>query len=395
MGARTSIEWTRSADGTEGATWPVIAGCKELSPGCANCYAARLTATRLSQSPKYKGLAVIGAFGHPRFTGDARLWPPHLDWPLRWKKARKIFVADMSDLFYEEVSDEQIAAVFGVMAACPQHTFQLLTKRAKRMREWFGWIEKFAESANAGRGTTEVAVCLHYAQKLCEHPKLRDTTPILSQPWPLPNVHVGVSVESQPYAVERIRYLTATPAVVRFLSCEPLLGPLDLRPFIGGSGPLGSCVRCGCPWDPGHECPLGFGPRPTWAIVGGESGPGSRAFDIAWGLSLIEQCRAAGVACFVKQVGAKPYDSSRPDGSFLSFDRWVNHAKSYIGGTKAICVDDRGRVCANGKDMMRARDEGAFPVRWSLPLKLKNKKGSDMREWPEPLRVRQFPEDLR
>ena len=173
---KTSIEWTD-------VSWPVINGCRRVSRGCENCYAERLAATRLAHLPKYQGLAVIkrgppkvlrrdfadGSVGlrqvdgkaRPQWTGEARLWAKDLDMPLRLRKPSRIFVCDMGDLFYEEVPDEQIAAVFGVMAACPQHTFQVLTKRPERMREWFRWVEATSRAtrANGACGDLPAEVC--------------------------------------------------------------------------------------------------------------------------------------------------------------------------------------------------------------------------------------------
>jgi protein gp37 len=129
MAKNTPIEWTDHS-------WPVLNGCRRKSEGCRNCYAERLISTRLRNMPKYKGLAVYSE-GGPRWTGASRLWVPDLVMPLKLRKPSKIFVADMGDLFFEENSFEDIAAIFGVMAACPQHTFQVLTKRPERAAEWF------------------------------------------------------------------------------------------------------------------------------------------------------------------------------------------------------------------------------------------------------------------
>jgi protein gp37 len=345
---RTSIEWTDQS-------WPVVNGCRRISEGCTNCYAERLTATRLSQTPKYKGLAVFGKNG-PRWTGEARLWAPHLDMPLRLKKPSRIFVADMGDLFYEGVPDWVIAAVFGVMAALPRHTFQVLTKRPERARGWLRSLEGY----DPGDALAEhAAAVLERFEEPEAAGKLRAAHRFgapFPRGWPLPNVWIGVSVEDQATADERIPILVDTPAAVRFVSAEPLLGPVDLRLFL----PKLRVVTL----DPSPEerrlmtdtitgkdmTPEGFPCTGVltvagldWVIVGGESGPGARPFDLAWARELVRQCRWAGTACFVKQLGARPVEDYNPGEAF-----------------------DCG-------------------------VALRDRKGGDMAEWPEDLRVRQFP----
>lgn len=303
---KTSVEWTDWS-------WPVVNGCRRKSPGCENCYAERLSATRLSKTGKYIGLAVMGPHG-PRWTSESRLWRPSLDEPLRMRKPAKVFVADMGDLFYEENRDEDIAAIFGVMAAAPQHTFQVLTKRADRMVEWFKWVDGYS------KGEMQLPLLLHHAQRLCEHKALRHTDPILRRPWPLPNVWLGVSVENQRYADERIPQLQKTSAVVRFVSYEPALDRVDFTPFLR--------------------------PKIDWLIVGGESGPGARRFNIDWARDAKNQCEFMGTAFFCKQLGARPYEAFR-------------------------------------------RHEGS-PFELGA-IELNDSKGGDMSEWPKDLRVRQFP----
>ncbi len=325
----TSIQWTDK-------TWNPTRGCSLASPGCQNCYAMKQAHRFSGDGKPFEGLTRLGKHG-PTWTGDVRFAPKMLDAPMHWRKPQKVFVNSMSDLFHEGFSNEQIAAAFGVMAACPQHTFQILTKRSARLPEWFAWLSRYAEANN----TSEVGVCLHYAQKLCAHPKLRDTQPILEQPWPLPSVWLGVSVENQKYAEERVPHLVATPAAVRFVSAEPLLGPVDLNHAAWCEGrpllPLNMQARQVTPAG-AATWKEGFTPLRAldWAIVGGESGPGARPFDIAWARSIRDQCAAAGVACFIKQLGAHPIEEGRR-------------------------------------------------------LKLQDRHGGDMGEWPEDLRVREFP----
>lgn len=253
----------------------------------------------------YDGLVKLVG-GEPRWTGEVRLVAEHLADPLRWRRPRRIFVNSMSDLFHESLTNEQIAAVFGVMAACPQHTFQILTKRAQRMREWFEWADgplhciqhalmTIGLGGNADRMLTGAGTGAAIA-------------------WPLPNVWLGVSVEDQVAADERIPELLATPAAVRFLSCEPLLGLVDLdmpRCDDPNHGPsewsvadddaTPWCSECDSERSYGHwlgDAEEGI----SWVIAGCESGPGARPCDVAWLRSLRDQCAAAGQPFFCKQA---------------------------------------------------------------------------------------------
>ena len=248
MSDNTGIEW---AD----ATWPIVAGCTHISEGCENCYAAKLTSGRLRHLPEYSGLAE-----HGRFNGTVRCLTDRLDWPLHWRKPRKIFVSDMADLFHEAVPDEFIVAVFGIMAQTPQHTYQVLTKRHGRMRSLLN-SDKFCLTGMAAA--------------------LSKGLDVEAAPWPLPNVWLGVSAEDQHWADIRIPALLRTPAAVRFVSAEPLLGRIDLS--LGRSGYWRSL---------------------SWVIAGGESGPGARPCELEWLRSLRDQCVDAGVPVFIKQLGA-------------------------------------------------------------------------------------------
>lgn len=367
MTQRTSIEWTQGPDGAMGVTWNPAIGCSRVSPGCENCWAEKMAA-RLSRNPgapeAYRGVAHVGqrTGWHAKWSGTTALVESALDAPLRWRKPRRVAVALMGDLFHESRSDEDIAAVFGVMAAAPQHTFQVLTKRAARMLAWFEWVE----SRTDGDALDEV----HFqAQGYFYEPMPPDDerltrTIARGLAWPLPNVWLGVSVEDQARAEERIPNLLACPAAVRWVSAEPLLGPLDLGawlPVVTDDG----CSRCGCAGDArdsasdpahatprGHLCPPGFDREHIgWVVVGGESGPKARPFRIKWARALIEQCARAGTPCFMKQLGAN-----------LGYDQHTN-----LG---------RGR---------HAHDEDRTYV-------IRDPKGGDPAEWPEDLRVRQFPE---
>jgi protein gp37 len=227
------------------------------------------------------------------------LHPDRLVQPLTWKKPRRIFVNSLSDLFHENVPFDFVCDVFGVMLDAEQHTFQVLTKRPARM--------------------------LNFVKGICKQGEIERLPP---------NIWLGVSVENQETADERIPLLLQTQAAVRFLSCEPLLGQIDLTMALETFQT--------------HDPMLKRNPPPVqWVIVGGESGPGSRPCDLAWVRSIKDQCQAAGVACFVKQLGAKPTSSflTRPAG-----EDWV-------------------------KTTM-----------------LKDKKGGDWNEWPEDLKVREWPD---
>ncbi len=317
MGDKTGISWTD-------ATWNPVRGCSRVSEGCRNCYAERVAARFSDEGQPYHGLArrILKTEGasQPRWTGEVRFIAEHLADPLRWRNPRRIFVNSMSDLFHEKLMNEQIAAVFGVMAAAPQHTFQVLTKRATRMREWFEWVARQAADDGGAWTTCLRETCSWLSDdgvrsRLVEDGIARDGAD--REPWPLPNVWLGVSIENQAAADERIPELLRTPAAVRFLSCEPLLGPVTL----GELALLGRFIECpdenrgaevdpceGCPAMPndglrgGDYCGAVRGPRLDWVIAGCESGHGARPCSIEWLRSLRDQCAAAGVAYFLKQA---------------------------------------------------------------------------------------------
>ncbi|TMQ67701.1 MAG: phage Gp37/Gp68 family protein, partial [Candidatus Eisenbacteria bacterium] len=220
-------EWTD-------ATWNPVTGCTKVSPGCKHCYAQTF-------SERFRGVA-----GHPFEQGfDLWLWPNRLDLPLTWKKPKRIFVNSMSDLFHERVPDSFIDFVFGTMMRAHWHQFQVLTKRPERMATYLN--SRPARFANLA--TT--------------HPQI----------W------LGASVESHKYS-QRAGLVAMLPTAVRFLSCEPLLGPLDLRDVLGPSGV-------------------------NWVIVGGESGHGARPMSQDWVIDIRNQCLEAGVPFFFKQWGGR------------------------------------------------------------------------------------------
>lgn len=310
----SKIEWT-------GKTWNPIVGCTVVSPGCTNCYAMRMAARleRMGQA-QYAGLTRPTKAG-PVWTGDVRLVDKALTLPLRTRKPTTWFVNSMSDLFHEGVSDAWIDRVFAVMALCPQHTFQVLTKRSARMRAYLNDTEthgRIALSAlhlaPAGLNISDSCLIFHPGHRPSHYFEGR---------WPLPNVWLGVSTEDQRRADERVPDLLATPAAVRFVSAEPLLGPIDflavewpgldghrvdvLRKGFwteAGAHPFsGKAASAGAPkgWFTNHSDMPG---RIDWLIVGGESGPGARPMHPAWAKSIRDQCAAAGVPFFHKQNGA-------------------------------------------------------------------------------------------
>jgi protein gp37 len=272
----TSIEWTEQ-------TWNPTSGCDRISPGCDNCYALTM-AKRL----KAMGQAKYQNDGNPVTSGPGfgiAVHPQAVMEPLRWKKPRRVFVNSMSDLFHSGIQDADLHLIFGVMAATPQHTYQILTKRHGRMRSLLN-DPQFAHMA------------FHRAN-MYGRP---DTA---ARVWPLPNVHLGISVENQKWADIRIKALAQTPAAIRFLSCEPLLGPvrLPLTEAVdgcncGGYGPPYYMHEPSCGYEPGAAYSI------DWVIIGGESGPGARPFDPQWAADLIDDARQAGAAPFVKQLGS-------------------------------------------------------------------------------------------
>ncbi|CUU60841.1 protein gp37 [Parafrankia irregularis] len=277
MSDRSGIEWTE-------ATWNPTTGCDQVSAGCDHCYALTL-AGRLKAmgSPKYQ------TDGDPRTSGPGFGVAMHaaaLDLPHRWRRGRRVFVNSMSDLFHRDVTDEYIARVFAVMAATPQHTYQVLTKRPARARTLLSW-PGFAALVQA------VLDADGWPGQLV---------------LPLPNVWLGVSAEDQRWADIRLPQLLDTPAAVRWVSAEPLLGPVDLTRWLGLPGRL-----CGpVPASPGDLAVvrdwlrhLGARRGIDWVVAGGESGPTPRPADPDWARALRDQCTAAAVPFLFKQWGGR------------------------------------------------------------------------------------------
>jgi protein gp37 len=303
MADNTKIEWTD-------ATWNPITGCSVVSPGCTNCYAMRLAGTRLAHHESRAGLTRDTKAG-PVWTGEVRFNEQWIDQPLRWKKPRLIFVCAHGDLFAEGVPDAWIDRVFAVMALAPHHTFQVLTKRSARMRAYMGAADGLGLHAF---GVKE-RVAVEAGRMMEDGDNAHDAT--INGPWPLPNVWLGVSVEDQKRADERIPDLLATPATIRWISAEPLLGPVDLRK-VAPKDNRQLDVLAGVEWWIDGTYSDEFTQHIDWVVVGGESGPGARPMHPDWARSLRDQCAAAGVAFHFKQWGEmRPYADDRADSFWL------------------------------------------------------------------------------
>lgn len=376
----TTIEWTDR-------TWNPVTGCTKVSQGCKNCYAERM---------------------HERFNGKGSFrqvicHDDRLTIPLKWKKSSKIFVNSMSDLFHESIPFEFIDKVYAIMALCPQHTFQVLTKRPARMAEYFKTRD---ENMVEIRQAAEIIVCrdphlFHVTEKLKGEARkqigpVHITSTILPNlkeagwfwdvtstdsgneskleyegDWPLKNVWLGVSVENQQTANERIPLLVRTPAAVRFLSCEPLLEKIKIT-FAPRSMDLKCCMCEGTGFIKDTACIRchGTGKNPGaihWVICGGESGSAARPMHPKWARSLRDQCQQIGAAFFFKQWGEwKPYE----DGDLSTFDT----------GT---FVDKKGEWC----DFPVGTFTGIYGLNWGTPMSKVGKKKSgrllDGREWNE------------
>lgn len=341
----TAIQWTDE-------TWNPVTGCTRVSEGCRNCYIERTPPFRMAG----------------RKLGDpVQLHPDRLAQPLRWTKPRRVFVNSLSDLFHEDVPTDFLKLVLRVIAAAPQHTFQVLTKRPERMRRFMSGTKNCDFLGDSwGR-----SVRRDYAL----------APEVLSAPVTtlrLANLWLGVSVEDQNTADERIPILLQTRAAVRFVSCEPALGPVDLSKWV-------KPVEFASCWEKGYQPTeddykavteiakaalkkAGAWDRLDWVIAGGESGPGARPCDVAWIRSIVEQCRAASVPCFVKQLG------SQPRGWCVGIAYGDEPESSY---EKDYC------------DLYEA-SEIPKPCPGKC-MQLVDRKGGSTCEWPESLRVREWP----
>jgi len=270
MSDNSTIEWTE-------ATWNPVRGCSKVSEGCRNCYAMGVAYRFSGPGQPYEGL-VHKVGGKAEWTNRVYCVDELLDAPTRWKKPRRVFVNSMADLFHETVPMEFIWHVFAVMAACPQHTFQVLTKRPERM---YSVLNDSDIEYEVGDRIGQYAVSY-------------DMT------WPLPNVWLGVSAEDQATANERIPLLLETPASVRWMSAEPLLGPIDLtRLKVFRDGRLNALNG----WAEFEDSDPQWGAALDWVVVGGESGPGARPMHPDWARNLRDQCFFNEVPFFFKQFG--------------------------------------------------------------------------------------------
>lgn len=305
MSTATGIEWTDM-------TWNPVVGCSRVSAGCDHCYAIRQV-HRMGSNPNAKVKAANAELTRYKergldWSGQVRVLPDRLELPLKLRKPQRIFVNSLSDLFHEQVPDEFIDQVFAVMALCPQHTFQVLTKRPERMLRY------------CLSRTDMVGPAFNLLVSL-GHLSLSDSAVgvgFSATQWPLPNCWFGISVEDQDTADERIPLLLQTPAEVRFLSCEPLLSALALkREWFYRNNERQCRNRDLALHHKIHLCPE-CGPRTgcglDWVIVGGESGPGARPMPPDWVRSIRDQCQAAGVPFFFKQWGEWQKTDAIPGG---------------------------------------------------------------------------------
>ncbi|AMS41234.1 DUF5131 family protein [Aminobacter aminovorans] len=289
MADHSLIEWTD-------ATWNPITGCSVVSPGCTNCYAMKLAGTRLKHLPSRVGLTLDSKAG-PVWNGHVRFNEQWLDQPLRWKAPRRIFVCAHGDLFAENVPDEWIDCVFAVMALAPQHTFQVLTKRSTRMRSYVTALDR-----------ETIRDTIRRMAKAIPSPMPKFESMLV----PPPNVWLGVSTEDQARADERIPDLLATPAAVRFVSAEPLLGPIDTL-LTTERGDLDALRGLGVHADEEGRDDWYRTAMLDWVIVGGESGRGARPMHPEWVRSLRDQCAAADTAFFFKQWGQWVTEDQSPE----------------------------------------------------------------------------------
>lgn len=347
VGQATSIEWTDFSSNPlryRDAAGKVVWACAKVSAGCAHCYSEAI-------AHRYRK-------GGPFSLAQVKKVTPFIDekecrrlLTSRKLSGKRVFIGDMTDIFGEWVPFEMLDRLFAVFALRHDVTFQILTKRPERMSEYLRIV---ATGTDSGGMAVRAKQHEHGPIFYMPSPLLRaslmtggDYEPNPIDEWPLPNVWLGTSCEDQATADARIPHLLRCPAAVRFISAEPLLGPVDLYAT--------AAVHHGRDHsDEGWSDLRGI----DWVIVGGESGPGARPCDIDWIRSLIAQCRAAGVPCFVKQLGSSPFDSSVPI------------VTNRVRGGRLIALTTN-------------------------TIKLTDRKGGDPDEWPADLRVREFPDNPR
>lgn len=313
MSQNTPIEWTDT-------TWNPTKGCSRISPGCKKCYAEKIAGRFSGEGKTFHGFAIMKDH-EAHWTGKVELIESKVMEPLHWRKPRRVFVNSMSDLFHENLPYPDILHVFQTMAKCQRHIFQILTKREAKMRELLSlfWWRNLGYSPAMGGD--------HWVKVIAGEQRPGDQNF-------LPNVHLGVSIENQATADARIPQLLQTPAALRFISYEPALEAVNFEPWLPSPS-----------YSSGNRTSKGLQGL-DWVIIGGESGPGARPFNLEWARTTIRQCKAAGVPVFLKQIGSNPVHSP------------------YRGGWDAPKL---------------------------VPYPVKDKKGGDMAEWPADLRVREFP----
>jgi protein gp37 len=314
-------------------TWNPLVGCSKISAGCSRCYAAvAAKSVRLQQFSQYQKVK--------DWDGTIEFVENQLLKPLSWKASKQVFVCSMSDIFHANVKDEWLDKIFAVMAIANQHTFQVLTKRPFRMKKYLDGITGYRlyqallscywEDADFPRHILRKYPTQEAFLELFENLGLPDRS--------IPNIWLGTSVENQKAADDRIPSLLQTPAAVRFLSCEPLLESIDLRKY------LGLCSGCQtCEFHGGHRISKSM---LGWIIAGGESGSGARPCHVDSIRSIVRQCKLSETAVFVKQLGSTPIESN-----------------PYIAG-----IAETHRV-----------------------IRLKDRKGGNIDEFPQDLRIREFP----
>ena len=347
MAETTTIGWTD-------ATWNPITGCSMISAGCTHCYAQTLAGTRMKNHWSRRGLTRKTPSG-PVWNGEVRFNRKWLDQPLHWKKPRMVFVCAHADLFHEAVDDEWIDMVFAVMVMSNRHTFQVLTKRATRMRGYLSSTDTVGRVASL---VAELSTKLYgKSSTRIEHREDGMTGLVLRNVW------LGVSVEDQANAERRIPLLLDTPAAVRWISAEPLLGPIDLtrlktEELTWQDALNGRAHSAQSTWR--------YEPKLDWVVVGGESGRHARRMDLQWVRKVVGECQAAQVPVFVKQLGRYPGEICKPvDATDLERANWKRNGWTHV-------------ISGEGEQ-------------WNRDLRLKDKKGSDPSEWPDDLQVQEYP----
>ena len=366
----TKIEWTHPP-GYKGETWNPIVGCSVISPGCRHCYAMRFAGLRLENNPAtphYSGTTEPSSAG-PVWTGKIAKAPETIfEKPLHWtpKKPRCVFVNSMGDLFHEETPDFLIDQAFAIMALSPAHLFLVLTKRAGRMRRYIenpqaaGRIYGLACDIAVDLGLTSVVLIAPGQDERAAPPGPRCHLGA----WPIPNVWLGVSAEDQRRADERIPDLLATPAAVRFVSAEPLLGPIDFGPYLS----------------PHYQSDSADFPKLgelDWIIAGGESGPGARPAQPDWIRKVRDQCEAAGAAFFFKQWGENMPRELVRDGRLLPWRRDPFGAEAWSLDELDVAPEKRDPVAFArvGKKAAGAILDGRTHQQWPAILERKDVNG--------------------